>query len=151
MAINIARRKCIVALGGAVLPWPLVVHAQQPARLPTIGFLGAGTPSAWSRWTPVFVQRLHELGWIEGRTVTIEYRYGKGLMTEGWQVPAALLEKAGERFGGLRRDHNDLGVRAALHRASKRYRRKICRRDDVVFDCAQRVPFHDNKWLGLTQ
>jgi putative ABC transport system substrate-binding protein len=79
MAINIARRKCIIALGGAVLPWPLVVHAQQPAKLPTIGFLGAGTPSAWSRWTPVFVERLHELGWIEGRTVTIEYRYGKGL------------------------------------------------------------------------
>jgi putative ABC transport system substrate-binding protein len=77
MAINIARRKCIIALGGAVLPWPLVVHAQQPAKLPTIGFLGAGTPSAWSRWTPVFVQR--ELGWIEGRTVTIEYRYGKRL------------------------------------------------------------------------
>ena len=48
------------------------------AKLPTIGFLGAGTPSAWSHWTAAFVQRLRELGWIEGRTVAIEYRWAEG-------------------------------------------------------------------------
>jgi putative ABC transport system substrate-binding protein len=72
------RRKFITLLSSAAM-WPLAAHAQQPAKLPTIGFLGAGTPSAWSRWTPVFVQRLRELGWIEGRTVTIEYRWGDEL------------------------------------------------------------------------
>jgi putative ABC transport system substrate-binding protein len=78
MAIYIRRRELIVTLGSAAAAWPLAVRAQQPAKLPTIGFLGAGTPSAWSRWTPVFVQRLRELGWIEGRTVAIEYLWGKG-------------------------------------------------------------------------
>jgi putative ABC transport system substrate-binding protein len=44
----------------------------------TIGFLGTSTPSAWSQWTPAFVQRLREHGWIEGRTVAIEYRWAEG-------------------------------------------------------------------------
>jgi putative ABC transport system substrate-binding protein len=46
--------------------------------LPTIGFLGAATLLSWSQWTAAFVQRLRELGWIEGRTVAIEYRWAEG-------------------------------------------------------------------------
>jgi putative ABC transport system substrate-binding protein len=46
--------------------------------MPTIGFLGTGTPSAWSHWVAAFAQRLHELGWIEGRAVAIEYRWAEG-------------------------------------------------------------------------
>jgi putative ABC transport system substrate-binding protein len=46
--------------------------------MPVIGFLGAGTPSGWSQWVAAFVQRLRELGWIEGRTVAIEYRWAEG-------------------------------------------------------------------------
>src|SRR5262249_52903363 len=57
--------------------WPLAARAQQPAKLPTIGFLGASTPSALSAWTAAFVQRLRELGWLEGRTVAIEYRWAE--------------------------------------------------------------------------
>src|SRR6202171_2560587 len=53
-------------------------HAQQPAKLPTIGFLGTTTPSVWKDYVPAFVQRLRELGWVEGRTVAIEYRWGEG-------------------------------------------------------------------------
>ena len=53
---------------------PLAARAQQAAKLPTIGFLGAASASAWRPWTAAFVQRLQELGWIEGRTVAIEYR-----------------------------------------------------------------------------
>jgi len=70
------RREFTIFFAGA-LAWPLVARAQ-PAKLPTIGFLGAGGQSAWTHWTAAFVQRLNELGWIEGRTVTIEYRWAEG-------------------------------------------------------------------------
>src|ERR1700682_5503639 len=53
-------------------------HAQHPAKLPTVGFLGTTTPSVWKDYVPAFVQRLRELGWVEGRTVTIEYRWAEG-------------------------------------------------------------------------
>jgi hypothetical protein len=53
-------------------------HAQQPAKLPTIGFLGTTTPPVWKDYVPAFVQRLRELGWVEGRTVAIEYRWAEG-------------------------------------------------------------------------
>src|SRR5215510_5727304 len=72
------RRELIRLLGGAAAVWPLAATAQQPARLPTIGFLGTVTPSAWGQWVAAFVQRLHELGWSEGRTVAIEYRWAEG-------------------------------------------------------------------------
>jgi putative ABC transport system substrate-binding protein len=60
------RREFITLLGGAAA-WPLAARAQQPARLPTIGYVGANTPSVESQRIDVFVQRLRELGWIEGR------------------------------------------------------------------------------------
>src|SRR2546425_679813 len=71
------RRGFITLLAGAVA-WPLAALAQQPAKLPTIGFLGTSTPSAWSYNVAFFVQRLYELGWIEGRNVVIEYRWAEG-------------------------------------------------------------------------
>jgi len=72
------RREFIAGIGGATIAWPLVARAQQPGKLPTIGFLGAGSPSGWSHWTAAFLQRLHELGWVEGRTIAIEYRWAEG-------------------------------------------------------------------------
>ena len=71
------RREFITLLGGAAA-WPLTARAQQPGKLPTIGFLGAATPSAWGPYTAAFVARLRELGWIEGRTVAIDYRWAEG-------------------------------------------------------------------------
>ncbi len=71
------RREFITLLGGAAVGWPLGAEAQQP-KLPTIGLLGASTSSNWSQWTAAFVERLRELGWIEGRTVAIEYRWAEG-------------------------------------------------------------------------
>ena len=71
------RREFITLLGGAAT-WPLAARAQQPVKLPTIGFLGANSPAVQSRWTAAFVQRLRELGWIEGRNVAIEYRWAEG-------------------------------------------------------------------------
>jgi putative ABC transport system substrate-binding protein len=72
------RRRDFIMLFGAAAAWPLAARAQPAGRLPTIGFLGASTPSAWSQWTAAFVQRLRELGWTEGRTVAIEYRWAGG-------------------------------------------------------------------------
>jgi putative ABC transport system substrate-binding protein len=71
------RRELITLLGGAAV-WPLATHAQQAGKLPTIGFLVAGTPTSHGQWVAAFVQRLRELGWIEGRTITIEYRWAEG-------------------------------------------------------------------------
>jgi putative ABC transport system substrate-binding protein len=72
------RREFISLLGSASVAWPLAAHAQQTGKLPTIGFLGAASPSAWSNFVAAFAQRLHEFGWIEGRTVAIEYRWAEG-------------------------------------------------------------------------
>ena len=72
------RREFITLLGGAAVAWPLAAHSQQTSKLPTIGFLGSTTPTTQSQWTAAFVQRLRELGWIEGRTVAIEYRWLEG-------------------------------------------------------------------------
>jgi putative ABC transport system substrate-binding protein len=71
------RREFITLIGGAAVTWPLAAHAQS-AKTPTIGFLGASTSSAWNEWTAAFVGRLRELGWVDGRTVTIEYRWAEG-------------------------------------------------------------------------
>src|SRR6516225_109232 len=72
------RREFMTLLGGAAATWPLAARAQQPAQLPTIGFLGASTPAIIGQWVAAFVQRLRELGWIEGRTIAIEYRWAEG-------------------------------------------------------------------------
>jgi putative tryptophan/tyrosine transport system substrate-binding protein len=77
MTAFIGRREFIALLGGAAA-WPLAARAQQPGKLPTIGFFGSTTPAAQSQLTAAFVQRLRELGWIEGRTVAIEYRWAEG-------------------------------------------------------------------------
>ena len=78
MAIHIRRREFIFTLGGAAAAWPLAARARPPGKLPTIGFLGSTTASIASQWVVVFVQRLRELGWIEGHTVAIEYRWAEG-------------------------------------------------------------------------
>jgi len=70
------RREFITLLGGTAAAWPFAAHAQ--ARLPTIGFLGTTTASAWGPWTAAFVQRLRELGWTEGRNLAIESRWADG-------------------------------------------------------------------------
>jgi putative ABC transport system substrate-binding protein len=72
------RRDFIGLLGGAATAWPLAARAQQPAKLPTIGFLGTTSASAWSHYVAAFAQRLRELGWVESRTVAIEYRWAEG-------------------------------------------------------------------------
>ena len=78
MASHIERRKFLVTLGGAAAAWPFAARAQQAGKLPTIGYLGASTPSFDTQRVGAFVQRLRELGWIESRTIAIEYRWSEG-------------------------------------------------------------------------
>ncbi len=86
------RREFISLIGGAAVAWPLAAHAQQSAgKQPTIGFLGGGTPTGQRTWVAAFVQRLRELGWIEGRTVTIEYRWGEGRAERFTEIAAELV------------------------------------------------------------
>jgi len=70
------RREFTAGLGAAAA-WPLMARAQQ-SRLPTIGFMGGSTPSATSQWTAIFVKRLRELDWVEGKNLAIEYRWAEG-------------------------------------------------------------------------
>jgi putative ABC transport system substrate-binding protein len=72
------RRREFIALVGAAAASVVAARAQQSPRLPTVGFLVPGTPESHGKWVAAFVQRLRELGWIEGRTLTIEYRWAEG-------------------------------------------------------------------------
>jgi putative ABC transport system substrate-binding protein len=71
------RREFIAGLGSAAA-WPVGARAQQPRKVPTIGLLGTGSPSTQGQWWVAFVQRLHELDWVEGRTIAIERRWAEG-------------------------------------------------------------------------
>ena len=74
--LDLRRRQFITLLSGAAT-WPLTARAQQPA-MPTIGFLISGSPLSHGPWVAAFAQRLRDLGWIEGRTVAIQYRWAEG-------------------------------------------------------------------------
>jgi len=87
----VKRRAFITLLGGAAAAWPLAARAQQPGNLRTIGFSGLSTRSAESELVAAFTQRLRELGWIEGRTVAIEYRWSEGRAERFAQIAAEFV------------------------------------------------------------
>jgi ABC-type uncharacterized transport system substrate-binding protein len=89
---RLRRRDFISFLGGAAT-WPLAARAQQPGKQPIIGFLGANTAAAQRQWTDAFTQRLRELGWIEGRTVAIEYRWAEGHLERSAEIAAELVRR----------------------------------------------------------
>jgi putative ABC transport system substrate-binding protein len=85
----VKRRKFITLIGSAVA-WPIAARAQQTGRLPTVGFLGVDAAS-WTPWTTAFVKRLAELGWIENRTVSLEYRWNQGSNARNAEVAAEFV------------------------------------------------------------
>jgi len=72
------RREFITLFSGAAAAWPVWARAQQANKLPIVAFFSPNTRSVASPWTAAFVERLREVGWIEGRTIAIEYRWGEG-------------------------------------------------------------------------
>lgn len=87
------RREFMMLAGGVALAWPVPGHAQRPGKVPIIGFLGANSAAAQSDWTAAFVKRLGELGWIEGRTVAIEYRWVEGRFDRAPELVGELLRQ----------------------------------------------------------
>src|SRR5258706_12620797 len=85
------RREFITLVGGAAAAWPIATRAQQPARLPTIGYLSSGTPSSAKDWIDAFVQRLSELRWVVGNTVAIEYRWAEARNDRFAEIAAELV------------------------------------------------------------
>jgi putative ABC transport system substrate-binding protein len=84
------RREFIAVLGGATA-WPLAARAQQGAKPPTIGFLGGTTSSDASQWAAAFAQRLRELGWIDGHSVNIHYRWAEGREERAAEIAAEFV------------------------------------------------------------
>ena len=86
-----SRREFITPLGGAAA-WPLAARGQQPAKLPTIGFFSAGSAAALGPWVAALVQ-LRELGWSEGHTVAIEYRWADGRDERLAEIAAEFVQR----------------------------------------------------------
>jgi hypothetical protein len=102
------RREFITLIGGAAVSWPIAARAQQAGKVPIIGFLGATTPGGQSQLTAAFVQRLRELGWIEGRTVAIEYRWAEGRSERFAQFAARAVANDVHTSGVRRSKRSDI-------------------------------------------
>jgi putative ABC transport system substrate-binding protein len=89
---SLKRREIIALLGCSAGGLLLVARAQPSRKLPAIGFLGADA-SGWSPWTAAFVQRLAELGWVDGRTITIDYRWSEGHRERDIEVAAEFVNQ----------------------------------------------------------
>ena len=88
------RREFVTLLGGAATASLQSCSASAQAGKPvTIGFLGTGSAAGWQPWTAVFEQRLSELGWVEGRGIAIEYRWGEGSRERFAEFAADLVRR----------------------------------------------------------
>jgi hypothetical protein len=109
------RREFMAFAGSAMASWPLAGRAQQAGKVPTIGFLGADA-SAFIPWTTAFVQRLGELGWIDGHTVAIEYRWSEGRPERAAEIAAEFVRLKVDCHIRNRRPHRKTGDNGHPHR-----------------------------------
>jgi putative ABC transport system substrate-binding protein len=89
------RRDCLKLRGGAAaassLLWPLAVRAQQ--KVPVLGFLGTTSPTVWREPVAAFERRLGELGWVNGRTISIDYRWTEGRNEQAPAIAEAFVQR----------------------------------------------------------
>src|SRR5262249_30604436 len=88
---NMRRREFITLLGGAAAVGPAAARAQP--KSPSIGFLGSATSAAFGQRLAAFVQRMRELGWIEGRTIAIDYRWAEGSDERAAEIAAEFVRR----------------------------------------------------------
>jgi putative tryptophan/tyrosine transport system substrate-binding protein len=86
------RREFIALLGSALVASPLAARAQQAKKPPTIGFLGATSAVVWNSFVGAFLQRMRELGWIDGYNLAIEYRWAEGREERYTELAAELVQ-----------------------------------------------------------
>jgi len=88
----VKRREFIAGLGIAAM-WPTLIHAQRPAKLPTIGFMGTSSPEVANQWVTAFVKRLGELGWVDGRNVAIEFRWAEARADQYNEIASGFADR----------------------------------------------------------
>jgi ABC-type uncharacterized transport system substrate-binding protein len=86
------RREFVTLLGGAAVVYPFAARAQPSDQLRRIAVLG-DSPSDWRDWIPAFLERLRELGWIEGRTIAIEYRWSEARAERVAEAAATFVQQ----------------------------------------------------------
>src|SRR5262245_20191994 len=86
-------RRRFISLFGDAAAWPFAARAQEAAKLPTVGYMGSGTPATQSHWVAASAQRLRELGWIEGRTIAVEYRWAEGRSERAAEIAAEFVQR----------------------------------------------------------
>jgi putative ABC transport system substrate-binding protein len=88
---QLKRRDFITLLGGAAVAWPLAARAQQSRKVPRIGVLLAGTPASFSLRAGAFREGLQALGYSEGKTIAIEWRWGQDRVERLPELAAELV------------------------------------------------------------
>src|SRR5262245_42464961 len=88
----IRRREFIALLGGAVAGWPVAARAQQ-AAMPVVGILGSVSPGPYARFIEAIKQGLREAGYVEGRSVAIDYRWADGQYDRLPQLATELVDR----------------------------------------------------------
>ena len=86
------RREFITLLGGAATAWPFAARPQPAGKVPTIGFMGTSA-LGFKSWSAAFAERLRELGWVEGRTVSIEYRWSEGRPERAAEIATEFVQQ----------------------------------------------------------
>jgi putative tryptophan/tyrosine transport system substrate-binding protein len=92
MAIDIGRRQFLSTLGGVAVVWPQATRAQQPV-LPVVGFLNSASANAFEQRVQAFRDGLSDAGYVEGRNVTIEYRWAEGQIDRLPALAAELVQR----------------------------------------------------------
>ena len=79
---DMKKKITVLALGATVLALCSSAVAQQPGKIPRIGFLSTISISAISARTEAFLQGLRELGYVEGKSIVIEWRSAEGKLDQ---------------------------------------------------------------------